>query len=140
MGKPLEMIVASDFYVVNCGSCGGVYAILESVRYQKQIEGASWNCPYCQTGWGYTGNGENAKLKREIERERKRKEWAEQEARNERDRRHRTELQLRSQKGATTRVKNRVANGVCPCCTRSFSDLKRHMASKHPGYANSETV
>ena len=23
---------------------------------------------------------------------------------------------------------------VCPCCNRHFTDLQKHMASKHPGY------
>lgn len=26
----------------------------------------------------------------------------------------------------------RVANGVCPCCKRSFRNLARHMKTKHP--------
>ena len=37
-------------------------------------------------------------------------------------------------KGQLTKVKKRVGNGVCPCCTRSFTDLARHMESKHPAY------
>jgi hypothetical protein len=27
-----------------------------------------------------------------------------------------------------------VANGVCPCCNRTFQNLARHMAGKHPDY------
>ena len=30
----------------------------------------------------------------------------------------------------------RVEHGVCPCCKRSFSALARHMATKHPEYAD----
>lgn len=120
---------------ISCGKCGGVYAINERLRQKCEQEGDGWHCPYCQVSWGYFANNENLRLKRELEAakksaelERKRKEWAEQEARN-------SELRLRSQKGATTRIKNRIANGVCPCCTRSFADLKRHMATKHPAYS-----
>lgn len=39
-------------------------------------------------------------------------------------------------KGVVTRTRNRIANGVCPCCDRSFTNLQRHMASKHPDYAH----
>ncbi len=39
-------------------------------------------------------------------------------------------------KGAMTKAKNRVGKGVCPCCNREFVRLKRHMASKHPEYAD----
>lgn len=33
------------------------------------------------------------------------------------------------------RVEKRIANGVCPCCNRTFADLARHMQSKHPEQA-----
>lgn len=29
----------------------------------------------------------------------------------------------------------RVHNGVCPCCKRSFTNLQRHMKTKHPELA-----
>ncbi|MFB3077027.1 MAG: hypothetical protein ACE1Y4_03380 [Lysobacterales bacterium] len=45
-----------------------------------------------------------------------------------------TELSRRAHKAAATRIKNRVARGVCPCCNRSFTNLHRHMESKHPNY------
>ena len=128
MGHNLAFNTELDFYVVSCGDCGGVYAILERVRLQKEREGKSWTCPYCKSGWGYSGCGENARLKRELEQERKRKEWAQQEARNAENRR-------RAEKGAKTRIKNRIANGVCPCCNRTFQNLAKHMGNKHPDYA-----
>jgi hypothetical protein len=28
----------------------------------------------------------------------------------------------------------RIGNGVCPCCNRSFTNLRRHMTTKHPEY------
>ena len=40
-------------------------------------------------------------------------------------------------RGHVTRKKRqleRVSSGVCPCCNRSFSDLRRHMRSKHPEF------
>lgn len=40
----------------------------------------------------------------------------------------------RSTRGHVTRLKKRAAAGVCPCCTRSFQDLARHMAGQHPDY------
>ncbi len=134
MGHNLAIATESDFYVVNC-SCGGVYAILESVRHQKQLEGKSWTCPYCATGWGFAGNGTNAKLKRQLEQaerniknEQKRTQWARNEAKQ-------NEYRRRAEKAAKTRIKNRIANGVCPRCQRSFKNLHRHMKSKHPDYA-----
>lgn len=45
-----------------------------------------------------------------------------------------TERRLSAAKGRVTRIKNRVGHGVCPCCNRTFTDLQRHMASKHSDY------
>jgi hypothetical protein len=39
-------------------------------------------------------------------------------------------------KGVATRIKNRVKNGVCPCCNRTFADLARHVKSQHPDFDN----
>ena len=46
---------------------------------------------------------------------------------------------LKCDKAAKTRLKNRVGKGVCPCCNRSFANLKRHMASQHPEFAGDES-
>ena len=40
----------------------------------------------------------------------------------------------RAEKGKVTRIKNRIANGVCPCCNRSFKNVRRHMINKHPKF------
>ena len=32
------------------------------------------------------------------------------------------------------RTEKRIANGVCPCCNRTFEDLTKHMKSKHPEF------
>lgn len=124
----------------SCGECGGVYAINERVRASHAQKGTGWNCPYCKCGWGYFSSGENKRLKRELdeakqatERERKRKEWAQQEARN-------AEKRASAQKGLVTRIRNRVGNGVCPCCNRTFQDLQRHMHSQHPEYTAKDSA
>lgn len=103
---------------IHCGQCGGIYALNDAYREQKQEEGGSWNCPYCKVGWGYSGNGENARLKRELAEERIRKERALAEA---------NVLRIKEAK-----LRKRVSRGVCPCCTRSFVNLQRHMKTKHP--------
>jgi hypothetical protein len=37
-------------------------------------------------------------------------------------------------KGQMTKLKNRVKNGVCPCCNRTFSNLANHMKNQHPEF------
>jgi ssDNA-binding Zn-finger/Zn-ribbon topoisomerase 1 len=120
---------------INCGCCGGVYAIGERYHQQARQEGTSWNCPYCQTGWGFSGRGENRQLREELERANSR--LANERARSERiaQQRDRIDASRRAVKGHLTRIRNRVKNGVCPCCNRTFSDLQRHMETKHPDFA-----
>lgn len=42
---------------------------------------------------------------------------------------------MHAARGQVTRLKNRAAAGVCPCCNRTFHQLVRHMAAKHPDFA-----
>lgn len=41
-------------------------------------------------------------------------------------------------KGEVTKLKKRIANGVCPCCKRSFCNLAAHMKTQHPEYTKEE--
>jgi hypothetical protein len=124
-----------DLTTINCGACGGTYAISEVYREKKYQTGGSWHCPYCEVGWGYSGNSENEKLKRDLAAERARRDQAEAKARV-------AELETRAARAQTTRAKNatkrlkvRAAAGTCSCCHRTFSQLARHMAHKHPTFA-----
>ncbi|HEY0108085.1 MAG TPA: hypothetical protein VGB67_00570 [Fibrella sp.] len=37
-------------------------------------------------------------------------------------------------KGQLTKTRKRIANGVCPCCNRTFKQLDAHMTNKHPDF------
>jgi len=121
---------------INCGECGGTYAINERYRQQQYEKGGSWTCPYCKTGWGYSENNENSRLKAEKEKlerrltlEKNRREVAEGEA-------QRQSHLARGQKAAKTRLKNRIKNGVCPCCNRTFQNLAQHIKGQHPEFVD----
>lgn len=124
----------TDLAAIACGKCGGTYAIAERFRRQCQEEGKGWNCPYCKVGWGY-GEGENAKLKRQLQAERNRVEYWQNEECVERRRAEHQARRASAFKGQVTKIKNRVGRGVCPCCNRTFENLARHMASQHPEWA-----
>lgn len=40
----------------------------------------------------------------------------------------------------TRRLKRRVSAGSCPCCQRSFSNMSRHMKTKHPEFIAENVV
>ena len=125
----LSLEIFTDLVTIDCGKCGGTYAINERYRKQKAQEGGGWHCPYCQCSWGFFDNSENANLRRELALERKQKEWARQEAKHAENRR-------RAAAGQLTKIKRRVSRGVCPCCNRTFENLAKHMENKHPGYSH----
>jgi len=118
--------IRQEFTVIHCGRCGGSYALDEGVRSNHQEYGTSWNCPYCKTSWGYH-ESEADELRKQLEKERKKTKRAEWERTN-------AENSLRTQKGVNTKLKNRVKEGVCPCCHRTFKQLAAHMKNKHPGF------
>lgn len=104
---------------IDCGVCGGTYAISERYRLKKYEDGASWTCPYCRCWWGYS-KGENTRLREEVEAEKRRTQAA-----------LARENELRAEKAKMERKLKRVTRGVCPECNRTFDNLARHMACKH---------
>lgn len=92
---------------------------------------------YC--GYGHAqvfakGESEETKLRRERDRLTQRIAEKDDEIQRQRAMRLSTERRLSAAKGQMTKVKKRVGNGVCPCCNRTFTDLQRHMAGKHPEF------
>lgn len=109
---------------INCGECGGTYAINERYRKQKYDNSGTWHCPYCDVSWGYV-EGEVARLQKRVENETKKREWAEQDAKNER-------AEAERQRKSAARLKRRVNAGVCPHCHRTVNQMARHIETKHP--------
>lgn len=125
MGQALELAVTLTS--IDCGGCGGTYAINERFRKQCADYGRSWVCPYCKIGWGYSGNGALERAQKELEAERSRKAAALERANAAEAERMRVEKAMK-------RMETRAAAGVCPCCNRTFQQLARHMTIKHPDY------
>ena len=121
---------------LECGECGAPIALTQT-HYNMAKEGRrNWYCPngHCRI----FVETEATKLKKQLDKEKKRREWAE--AQRDRAREHAEHETRRASayKGHLTRTKKRVGNGVCPCCNRTFTNLGRHMQSKHPEYADAE--
>jgi hypothetical protein len=107
--------------VVSCW-CGIQYAIPEQLEQHKQ-RGNSIHCPLGhQTQYVRSMADELAEAKRRAQATR---DLLDQEQRSH-----------AATRGHLTRQKKRVAAGVCPCCTRNFQNLARHMANKHPEFGS----
>jgi hypothetical protein len=113
--------------------CGVRHAVPdELIEYQERQhrDGEPQTSIYCPLGHTYiiSGEGEAAKLRQRLER-------AEARERHARDQLEASERSNVALQGVVTKTKKRVAGGACPCCKRSFVDVARHMATKHPDYA-----
>lgn len=113
-----------------CPICGIPYAMPEEM--DSWVRKAPHRKFYCPNGHQlhYPGKSDE-----QFRRE------AEEKLARERAAHDQTLASLKAQKAAATRARNerdkirkRVAHGVCPCCNRTFKQLDRHMAAKHPGF------
>jgi hypothetical protein len=128
----------TELTVVDCPTCGITYAIPESLeraaRTHKGDRPNGWKlcCPLGHTWW-YVG-------KTEVERQTEIVAYHRDRAGRLAHERDQAKAEARGQKAAKTRIRNerdrerrRVVAGVCPAgCNRTFKDLARHMAAKHP--------
>ena len=116
----------TELTTMTCGECGIVFAMPETFRKECKELGNSWCCP---NGHGRIYSETDVhRLEKQLAREESRHD---QTSANLRD----TKIKLSCQKGQTTKLKNRIANGVCPCCNSCFKNIKRHIDNKHPDYS-----
>ena len=109
--------------VIRCTheGCGIVYALSDDYIADRQRDRKTFYCPNGHSRW-YPGQTPEQKLAR-----------AEARVTHLEDQKEAAERSARAYKGQTTRIKNRIRNGVCPFCNRSFADVREHMAAKHEG-------
>lgn len=128
-----------------CINCGTAFAMEESLMRGLRKNHNSFYCPngHCMI---YNGENEEARLKRELKikddellKTARRLEWEEANGVRLHENLKHTERRLSAAKGVLTRTKNRIANGVCPCCNRYFADLHKHMAGQHPDFNAPDT-
>lgn len=101
---------------------------IEAKRSKKHI--------YCPLGHTWvvsrSFDDERRELESRLETERHSQQfWREQALHNEK--------RLAAQKGVTTKLKKRIANGVCPCCKRHFANVERHVKNQHPDFTGKPT-
>lgn len=127
----LQLNVQYDFEYVTCARCGAPIVMEKHVMKERRRTHQSF---YCVQGHKQSFNDETEaqKLQKQLDNERKHHQWTRNDLAQEK--RHHT-----ATKGNVTKLKNRAANGVCPCCKRTFENLARHMQTKHPNFTKRGT-
>ncbi len=111
---------------LTCWVCGIDFAMPEVIERKRQEDGKGFYCP----------NGDLISYGPSLlEQEKKRRQAAEARATHESDQRKAAERSAAAARGQVTKLKNRAAAGICPCCKRHFVNLERHMGTKHPDFS-----
>jgi hypothetical protein len=124
-------MITETFHVVSCYTCGVRFGI-ESKLYRRVVTDAKGSvyCPACGHSTAWRESEDKKKIK-ELENKLR---WEAEHSERLRQRRDELDASLKATRGVVTRLKYRTAAGVCPCCNRTFSQLARHMAHKHPDF------
>lgn len=127
MGMTLHAYV--EYTHTSCLTCGVTIPIEKS--HKEALVRSQVNY-FCINGHSqhFIAETEESKLKKQLAAEKIKRETAEREAQYQKEQREREAKKFE-------RHKKRVANGVCPCCNRTFVNLMRHMKTKHPDHVKS---
>lgn len=120
------------FTTVDCYKCGVTFAMTADMDRRRRNDHEKFYCPNGH-GQAYLGKTEAQKLREELDAQTRRLENARQNVervRHERD----------AVAKAHRKMRARVMNGVCPCCNRSFANLRQHMQGEHPEFGKPQTV
>lgn len=117
----IEMVSAG-----NCWSCG-VPVYIPRAKYDACQSDAEKNFFCCNGHSACFRENKATRLQKELDA-------AQVRIKAEIAKREMAERSANAHKGKVTEIKNRIHNGVCPCCKRSFQNLRRHMSTKHPDF------
>lgn len=123
---------AFDFQTITCCNCACTFAMSEAHYLRRRDDGKAFWCPNGHEQ--FFSESTVKRLEKELETEKKRHEWTKADLNYTRTKRDEYARKVVAQKAAKTRLKNRIANGVCPCCNRTFQNLVAHMKTQHPEF------
>ena len=119
---------------LKCYRCKEDFALRDEVEDMLRRNHQSFHCPWGHSQAFKEGETEEQKLRREVNQLRQNKAYLEDMRRKAEARAEKERHRANGYKGHATRISKRVKNGVCICCNRTFADLARHMATKHPTF------
>jgi len=123
-GNTLSITTETEFFIESCFTCGCLFGMTTDFKNTRNRNKDTFYCP-AGHAQHYTGKSDK-ELRREAEA---RASAAEDQALAAKRELARVK---REAKAEQSRLAQRSRGGVCPCCDRSFVQLARHMASKHP--------
>jgi hypothetical protein len=120
--------------VIYCAGCSVPFGMPADMEERRRNDHATFYCPSGHSNV-FNGKTEAEKQRERADRLARQVEAREADIRFEQRRLENERRAHSATKGQLTKTKKRVANGVCPCCTRHFVNVERHIKSQHPDYA-----
>lgn len=127
-----EFVSNVQYRTHECGECGVNFAFTLDFYNQRLRDHKNWFCPNGHTRH-FSGPSEADKLRAELERKEQMLAAANSRATT-------AETERQQVGRAHKRMRERVMNGVCPCCNRTFQNLMSHMKTEHPDFKEKQTV
>lgn len=103
-------------------------------RTKHDLKPIPFHCAYGHSAVFSVRESEETKLRRECDRLTQKLAEKDDAIRAQRELREAAERSAAAARGQVTKLKRRAAGGVCPCCSRTFLSLQRHIATKHPEF------
>jgi len=122
-----EILLTVEFATIVCSDCASIFAVTTKFQAERRASHKTFYCPNGHSQY-YPGKTEADKF-REAANE------AQAQANAARHALAVKEKELRELAEAKRKLEERISAGVCPCCNRTFANLHRHMATKHPDRA-----
>lgn len=128
------MVVGVEMATITCCAvgCGIVFAVPEWWQAKRREDHTTWYCPNGHPQ-GYLAKTEAEKLREQLDK-------SERSLNRERDRRQRAEESAmnlansrRALRGVVTKLKRKAQAGTCAWCDHQVPDLAAHVAAEHPG-------
>ena len=113
----------TDLQDVECSECGMCFWMRTRYVNSRREDHGTFYCP--------NGHNQYFPAKTEAEQLKAQLEAARRATADAREQLARERSSHASTKGKLTKTLNRVHQGVCPHCNRTFMDLQKHMVSRH---------
>lgn len=125
---------------VTCAQCKVRFGLADDTHAALTQSSANFCCPYGHRQHFPQGPSETDLLRKERDTLKQQMARADSDVAFYRERSEESDRRASAFKGVATRMKNRVARGVCPCCNRTFANLQAHMDTKHKGFGSKEVT
>jgi NMD protein affecting ribosome stability and mRNA decay len=115
---------------LTCGECGIVFSVPDKWLEGRRESHETFYCPNGHLRY-FAQENKVEKMNRLLAQEQAAHDQTKAALRDKKE-------QLAEEEKKAARLKKRVGNGVCPCCNRSFTNLQRHMHTKHPDFTGDQ--